>query len=54
MMHWIELAAASAVGFCLGVVFMGALMKGARRIAVEDAIIKALRELLPNTPPPKE
>ena len=44
MMYWIELLIACVVGFCAGVAFMGALMKGVRRVAEEDRIVTMMQE----------
>ena len=56
MMNWFELTAAAVVGFTMGVIFMGALMKSVRRIEIEDRIISTLQQQQdwspPSQPPP--
>jgi hypothetical protein len=44
MMHWVELGIAGVVGFCLGAVFIGALLKSAQQVAFEDRLIRTLQE----------
>jgi hypothetical protein len=50
-MFWLEIALATIIGFAVGAVTMGLVLRSARNVVLEDQIVQALAQSS-STPPP--